>query len=143
MRDAFGGAFSIKLMMVFLVLYVSFICVALNYSRAFRVKNRIINIIEQNEGFDFSNNDSGSEQDQIDKYLATTGYYINSDIRTYLADNSVSSCDPLYGRGYCVYNISTNPTYYGVETYIVFSLPILNVKFPIKISGETRIIETP
>ena len=50
MRDAFGGAFSIKLMLIFLILYVSFICVALNYARAFRVKNRIINIIEQYEG---------------------------------------------------------------------------------------------
>ena len=47
MRDAFGGAFSIKLMLIFLMLYVSFMCVALSYARAFRVKNRIINIIKQ------------------------------------------------------------------------------------------------
>ena len=46
MRDAFGGAFSIKLMLIFLILYVSFICVAINYARAFRVKNEIIKFIE-------------------------------------------------------------------------------------------------
>ena len=55
MRDAFGGAFSIKLMLIFLILYVSFICVAINYARAFRVKNRIINIIEQYEGYNTKN----------------------------------------------------------------------------------------
>ena len=47
MRDAFGGTFMIKLGLVFLVVYVSFMAVAINYAKAFRVKNQIINIIEQ------------------------------------------------------------------------------------------------
>ena len=141
MRDAFGGAFSIKLMLVFLVLYVAFICVALNYSRAFRVKNRIIDIIEQNEGYNI-NNTSDAVANQIDSYLRNTGYYINAEARQYLADKNVSSCSQLYGQGYCVYKISSNPDYYGVETYMIFTLPIINIKFPIAVKGETRMIET-
>ena len=44
MREAFGGAFTIKLMLIFLAIYIAFIAVALNYAKAFRVKNKILRI---------------------------------------------------------------------------------------------------
>jgi len=134
MRDAFGGAFSIKLMLIFLVLYISFICVAINYARAFRVKNRIINIIEQHEGYNANDTTITSE---INTYLANSGYHIDSS-----SVNEVSSCSELQGLGYCVVQISTQSNYdvYRVETYMSFQLPIINVDFPIAIRGETRII---
>ena len=37
----------IKLVLIFIVIYVSFMAVAINYAKAFRVKNEVINIIEQ------------------------------------------------------------------------------------------------
>ena len=136
MRDAFGGAFSIKLMLIFLMLYVSFMCVALSYARAFRVKNRIINIIEQHEGYVMGQT---TEIDRkIDEYLAGAGYHI-----TYDEVKNVSSCGELQGHGYCVVQMANNPTYYKVETYMVFKVPIIGVNFPVRIAGETRRIETP
>lgn len=135
MRDAFGGAFSIQLMLIFLVLYVSFICVAINYARAFRVKNEIINIVEQNEGYIGRN--QNAIDSQINSYLSKTGYHVN-----YSEVASVSSCSELKGHGYCIVRTGTNPDYYGVETYMVFTLPIVNVHFPIAVRGETRRIET-
>ena len=51
MRDAFGGAFMIKLFLVFIIIYVSFTALALNYAKAFKVKNKIIEYIETNENF--------------------------------------------------------------------------------------------
>ena len=47
MRDAFGGEFMIRLMMVFIVVYVGFGAISLNYAKTFRLKNKIIDIIEQ------------------------------------------------------------------------------------------------
>jgi len=135
MRDAFGGAFSVKLMLIFLMLYVSFMCVALSYARAFRVKNRIINIIEQNEGY--VQGATTEIDNEINEYLKRAGYHI-----TYDDVESVSSCGELKGRGYCIVPMSSNPTYYKVETYMVFRIPILNIKFPISIEGETKRIET-
>ena len=156
MRDAFGGAFSIKLMLIFLMLYVAFICVALNYARAFRVKNRIINIIEQYEAYCGSNKEQMNND--INSYLSTTGYYINySDVSsvvgkdgsiTYSCLNDFNSPNSL-SRGYCIYNKSdqsenqqcSNKAIYTVETYMIFKLPIINIKFPITIKGETRPVE--
>ena len=46
MRDAFGGAFLIKVMLIFLGIYVAFMAVALNYAKAFKVKkNSILSLI--------------------------------------------------------------------------------------------------
>ena len=145
MRDAFGGAFSIKLMLIFLILYVSFICVAINYARAFRVKNRIINIVEQNEGYNI--NKKGNLDSQISGYLNNSGYYIEYNDLYYKGEN-ISSCEEYENSyfekpGYCIVKLNDNPEYYRVETYMVFTLPIINVHFPIAVRGETRRIEIP
>ena len=149
MRDAFGGAFSIKLMLIFLMLYISFICVAINYARAFRVKNRIINIIEQREGY------ATDIVDDIQTYLNNSGYHIE-----YTDVKSVSSCNTLNEEydeiqtfvepGYCIaknrpsYDPNKkNQDYYLIETYMVFSIPVIRISFPIAVRGETRVIETP
>ena len=54
MREAVGGALLIKLVMFFIVIYVCFMAIAVNYSITFRVKNQIINLIEAYEGYDLA-----------------------------------------------------------------------------------------
>ena len=54
MRDAVGGTFMIKLLLIFLAVYTVFIAIAINYAKAFKVKNKVINIIEQSEGVDYN-----------------------------------------------------------------------------------------
>lgn len=49
MRDAFGGAFMIRIFLIFIIIYVGFTAVALNYAKAFRAKNMVINYLEDNE----------------------------------------------------------------------------------------------
>ena len=70
MRDAFGGAFMIKLFLVFIFIYICFTALALNYARAFKVKNKIISYIEDNEMVNIVNLNA-SEQIQFDKFLET------------------------------------------------------------------------
>ena len=49
MRDAFGGVFMMRLMLVFIVVFVGFGAISLNYAKAFRIKNKVIDLIEQQE----------------------------------------------------------------------------------------------
>ena len=49
MRDAFGGAFMIKIFLISIIVYVCFTALALNYAKAFKVKNKIIDYLENNE----------------------------------------------------------------------------------------------
>lgn len=149
MRDAFGGAFSIKLMLIFLMLYVSFICVALNYARAFRVKNRIINIIEQNEGYGYDSSNDVKVNEDINTYLGNAGYHVSyGDL-----NDGTSSCSSDFigfskGHGYCIVEIKdpyNGNIHYLVETYMLFRIPIIDtftgLNFPIRVAGETRIVD--
>lgn len=99
MREAFGGAFTIKLMLIFLAIYIAFIAVALNYAKAFRVKNKIIDIIEQNEGIDsYNDTKEGSVIGDINSYLNTVSYYVNlANIKNNNTENNY-----CYDRGYCI-----------------------------------------
>ena len=137
MRDAFGGAFFIKLMLIFFALYISFIAIALSYTKAFRVKNSIINYIEEHGDYDTA------IQDTIDEYVSGMDYYVSS-----VGPNSsrvqYSTCN---SRGYCVFEKASDEVrgkYYEVITFIEIQLPLSipfvdsNILVPIK--GETRLV---
>ena len=50
MREAVGGTLLLKIVLIFLVVYIGFMAIILNYGKTFRIKNRLINYIEQEEG---------------------------------------------------------------------------------------------
>jgi hypothetical protein len=132
MREAIGGALLIKLVMFFIVIYVCFLAIAINYSITFRVKNQIINIIESYEGYDLA-------KPHIDEYLANVGYY-----------RSIGNL--TIGDGTCEYGYCWDPipvkrddgtqigTYYKVTTYVSFDFPIIGQISNFPVSGETRVI---
>lgn len=146
MREAFGGAFMIKLMLIFLAIYIAFIAVALNYAKAFRVKNKIIDIIEQSEGIseiDYNNTNEGSVIGNINTYLNNVSYYVN----IINIKNKNTEGVHCYDRGYCIeeyagpVNDGVTSKYYKVTTYININFPFFNLNFNIPITGETRKIE--
>ena len=144
MREAFGGAFTIKLMLIFLAIYIAFIAVALNYAKAFRVKNRIIDIIEQNEGIDsYDDTKEGSVIGDINSYLNTVSYYVNL---ANIKNNNTENIN-CYDRGYCIEETTASVTgcitskYYKVTTYININFPFFKLNFNIPITGDTRKIE--
>ena len=99
MREAFGGTFLSKLTMVFLVIYIIFIAMALNYAKAFKTKNGIIDYIERYEGF------NEYSQSAIDSYLDRIGY----NVPTQGPDGSYADSHPnavCYDRGYCIERIT-------------------------------------
>lgn len=95
MRDAFGGTFMIKLMMIFLVIYVCFVSVAYNYAKAFRTKNTIVDLIERYEGY------NKSSIPKINAYLDKIGYNVPSENRNgaYASSHPNAFCTD---RGYCI-----------------------------------------
>lgn len=137
MREAFGGAFMIKVMLIFLGIYIAFMAVALNYAKAFRVKNQIINIIEQYEGYEKKSSNNTEVKDIIGSYLDNMGYNVQ------IQCNGVSQTNSCDTRGYRVERIDTSKgTYYAVETYIRLELPFFNIDITIPINGETKVIKT-
>jgi len=128
MREAMGGALLIKLVMFFIVIYVCFLAIAINYSITFRVKNQIINLIEEYEGYDLA-------KDAIDSYISSVGYY--------RASAGGVSLDANCTNGYCIEELtSARGKYYKVTTYVSFDFPIIGQITNFPVSGETKVIYT-
>ena len=77
MRDAFGGVFMIRLFLVFIVIYVSFTAISLNYAKAFRVKNNVISFIEEQEITDlykFFEEPTGKKVEKLKHAISAADY---------------------------------------------------------------------
>ena len=49
MREAIGGTWLTQLIIIFMLIFVAFLALSLNYTKAFKVKNEILSIIEKRE----------------------------------------------------------------------------------------------
>lgn len=146
MRDAFGGTFMIKLGLVFLVVYVSFMAVAINYAKAFRVKNQIINIIEQ---YQYTGEKTGTAIDKINEYLVNVPYDFGSNeiVRQRCANIAGTGNDYTFtDRGACIIpkgamgNFGNSSRYYKVVTFIDIDFNFFDIHMTLPISGETKVI---
>lgn len=150
MRDSVGGTFMIYVLIIFLSVYIVFVAVAFNYARAFRVKNKVIDIIEQNEGIkemDGNDNLTGITSGvfgQIDTYLNNVSYRVNN-----IGESNCKGYDYINtNRGYCISKTNQDSSidgiessYYKVRTFVYIEFPFLKLKFTIPVNGETRRIE--
>ena len=138
MRESFGGAFMIKLVLVFIVIYISFMAVAINYAKVFRVKNNVINILEQ---YQYDGTSGNLAVQKIEEYLPKVPY--DETGNTSVINDCNSQSGQLLERGVCIVanaNSSGSNKYYKVTVYISIDFPFFDLHFTIPISGETTII---
>ncbi len=135
MKESVGLSFIIGFIATFFGIFIIMFTGSLAYSKAFKAKNNIINIIEANKGYD-----SGAAGD-ITTNLKNIGYRVDS--------SSKNSCPSDYGTNlvaagdyhYCVYEKTTNRgKYYKVITYMYFDFPVIGSHIEFPVSGETRVL---
>lgn len=144
MRDAFGGIVNIAFILAFIVIVSGYLAFNVNYTKAFRVKNKIITTLEQYEG----RCAVGSTCDnQIVSYMNDLGYKAPSSFNC--PDGSTKQ------NGYCIERVvaysntgsidSSEKFYYKVTTAIVIDIPIINKLLPnfklFRVSGNTKLLE--
>jgi len=138
MREAIGNTYIYGIIITFIGIIFLILIGSLSYSKAFKIKNRIIEIIETNEGYD-----DNIVRTEIDNYLKSVGYVVTktsgsgkcSDIDGVKAINTIKNYD------YCIYRFNTvKGPYYHVTVFISFEIPIVSSYLRIPVSGETRII---
>ena len=159
MRDAFGGAFMIKLFLVFILIYVGFTAVALNYAKAFKVKNAMVKYLESNEIAEISS-ESAVFKDKLEEYITKE---IHGNMNYYGNINCGGSDELGITKEYCKNGIridkydpvvtgETNKlgVYHKVTVAIAWNLPFMNGLLRISgrddniiygtwyVSGETR-----
>ncbi len=138
MRDAFGGAFLMKLLIIFIMIYVVFMAIALNYAKAFKVKNKIIDIIEQYEGHNVKADTA------INAYLDKADYYVSAggiNANNYTCFNNGGTGSQAYCLRKYQGSVGGIPrSYYTVYTFIKLEFPFFRLSMTVPIKGETRLI---
>ena len=159
MKEAVGGISLFNIVIVFVLLFAGYISLSINYSKAYNVKNEILNIIRNQGGVCTSSTSSSANNcynfaEQITddfkeaNYRSTGTCNSNNDTgwvgynREGLVDNNNSA--------FCIkaIHINTNPelptaVYYQVKVFYQLDLPVIRSAFEFTIYGETSRIYEP
>lgn len=145
MRDALGGVVNLVIIVVFITLVSGYLAFSVNYTKAFRVKNKIITTIENYEGY------SSKAHNEIKNYAKSIGYNINTP-RNFKANDwtGVPDCGFYYREITSQKAPSSGVTdyvekkYYEVITFVTVDIPIINKIMPhiefFQIKGTTKSI---
>lgn len=141
MRESIGGAYLLYIAIFFIGAVMIIFVSVFSYNRSFKVKNRIIEIIESHGEFDASNANNSAEKEIMD-YLGEVGYWVKPGYNcpdvggvSAVAKHSSDTYE------YCIYKYTSNSkTYYKVITYSYFNFPIIDSTFRFTISGETKLL---
>lgn len=135
MRNAIGNALLFNIVITMIILIIAFLAASLSYTKAFRVKNNIINSVEKNNGYN---------QAEIDALLSEVGYRVNEKgIQTCVANGHTGGqvLTTASNYRYCIVKHTvTHGVYYGVTAYMYFDIPIINSLLEFPIYGESKVI---
>ena len=161
MREAIGGTWLFQIVIVFVLLFAGFMCLTINQSKAFNVKDRIVQTIQSHNGIDLNSgcNNDDSAICEISKYL------IDSSYRTTGPCNTENDGNTYYGftrtgvptdknAAFCIAKVQSggiasdssfanelpSVAYYRVIVFYQLDLPIFNSLFNFKIKGDTKTI---
>ena len=155
MKEAIANAGIFNLVIIFVIILIAFFIGSLSYSKAFKVKNKILEEIEKDQAY--TTGVDNSTEDRVEEWIGNIGYRVN----TGNTRNS-ANCPTAIGNGgeqgklvnsdgdyqYCVYEFDTCTAkadkakcgkYYRVIAYMYFDIPILSGLLRIPVSGETMI----
>ena len=134
MREAIGGGWIFTLVIIFVVIFSGYLAISVNYSKAFKIKNRIVSIIEEQEGM------SAKAEDEIENYLSGMGYMVYGRCAGDETGFPKESYNSKYL--YCVSKkeVGTDvnkKTYYYIRLFFRFDLPVLENILTFSVKGET------
>ena len=147
MREAIGGTWIFQIVIFFILLFTGYMCMSINHSKAFNVKNTIIKEIERAEGVNLRNPNDDKAIKNIVTYLKdnayrTTGVCPNG----YTGYNREGQLDSR-NSAFCLMPVNVsgsidrpNMIYYRVVVFYQLDLPIFRSIFSFKVSGDTKII---
>ena len=145
MREAIGNSFVLNFIITFFVIFMFIFVGAIAYTKAFKVKNRIVDTIENYDGNIVNSNGLNSNvKSEIDDELGKMAYRISDkhdcNNSRFNDRTNMKKIETQSDYRYCIYETETEKgKYYSVVAYVYFEIPIINVKLEFPIYGETRI----
>lgn len=141
MDHGFGGMFMIRILIVFVFIYIMFIGIALNIAKVYRIKNGVINILEQ-EQFSGPGDESRvlGNDTRLTNYLADIPYVVYPSLVEKHCKGATGQNEwNDYSTGVCIIRKGSSDSYhFKVYVYMVVDFPLFGLnKLHIPVSGET------
>ena len=162
MRESIGFTWILMLVITFTLIFIAFLSLMINYSRAFRMKNQLMNIVEKYEGVQ---SEPGKSLAIINNYLIYHNYTIKGKCdestefeRSYGATSLESTdLEEVVNKNtryyYCIkkndtsFNIIdsaiTDKARYSIRLFYKFSLPVMGDITVFPVNGTTIEIKYP
>lgn len=139
MKEAIGNSAIFTIAIVFVALIIAVFLSSLNYSKAFKIKTHIVDIIENYEdGYIAANRDVIN--DEIELYLREAGYRVNTANNQCPTIDGRSAVNNPYNYRYCIYEYnSTRGNYYRVLTYMYLDIPLISELLQFEVAGQTKV----
>lgn len=156
MREAIGATWIMVIVIAFIALFSGFLAFSINYSKAFKVKNGIVERIEKYGGL---NEDA---KEDISSFLKEIGYnalgscdMVINDDKLRLAgfridEGTTSNPNKTSQYNFCIQKIQSKSVsgqattaYYKVYVFFSLSVPIIENLTKFDITGETQNIYFP
>jgi len=156
-KDAISGAMSLQIIVIFMLIVNGYLAFSVNYTKAFRVKNEIISIIEKNEGLMNANGVNNNAATQIVQYMKSVNYHLHHQgYSTWCKNNGYEVFESEVGN-FCYKHEKVDVTgdteasnkyqgsYYSIATFVDMDIPIINKLLPVtaglfRVEGETSLI---
>lgn len=163
MREAIGGTWLFQIVIFFILLFTGFMCLSINRSKAFNVKNQIVETIQSYNGIntenEYSDGEEGTPIADIVSYLKENSYRttgvvpadetVNGESVGYVCfsrDGQTSTNQPVF----CIAKIDVSKdantnfselpseAYYRVVVFYQLDLPVFHDLFNFKVVGDTK-----
>ncbi len=159
MKESIGGVSLFNIVIVFVLLFTGYISLSINYSKAYNVKNELLNIIKNQGGVCTSDRPNNTNNcynfaEQIQDYFKEANYRSTGNCDTSDGWLGYSRNGDLIRDGknsaFCVKAVKPksntelpNALYYQIKVFYQLDLPIINSMFEFSIFGETSRVYKP
>ena len=146
MKSAIGNSLLLTIVIIIVSAVILLFVSILSYSKAYRVKNGIIEIIERNNGYSEKDTEGNYiTEKETDNFLHQSGYKVgkNSGCTKILENKGVNEIISTNSNfNYCVgkTNSENGGSYYTVVTYVEFDFPVISSMLSFPVSGQTKIL---
>ena len=143
MRDSVGGTWLFGLIITFMLIFVGYLTLMINYSTVFKNKNEVVHMIERYEGM------STDTMTLINNYLRNSGYSSKGRCPTeegWMGIEELSSlARPVNNSSDAYYcykktdagDAGDDSAYYDVRLFLHFDIPVLGQLGSFDIKGQT------
>lgn len=162
MREAIGGTWVFQIVIIFILLFTGFMCLTINRSKAFNVKDQILQTIQSYNGIDLQSSYDGEETGplaDIVSYITNNSYRTTGVMpRETIPDGGVRQCYTRDGKQtennpvFCITKVPVmndittdvkelpDMSYYQVVVFYQLDLPVFHDLFNFRVVGNTKIL---